>query len=114
MKAIPSIHSAAGLRVRFIEGDRGDLIALELDLPREQAVLGDVHAELRELGVEVTNVEIRAGAARVTERIQLSEQNGIPVSRERHLEIQDRVFRVFQARLNRARAKEEALQVAAG
>ncbi len=115
MAAIPSIHSATGLRVRFVDGDQGSLTVLELEIPREQEVLGDVHTQLSALGIEVTKVEVRAGIDRVIERLRIRELDGRPVSRERHLEIQDRVLGVLQARLTRPRGSPPAnLQVALG
>jgi hypothetical protein len=115
MNAMPGIQSAAGLRVRFVEGQQRNLTVLEIELPREQEMLGDVHTELRALGIEVTNIEVRANADRVIERLHIREIDGRPVSRERHLEIQDRVLGVFQVRLTRPRSgTQPAVRVAVG
>jgi hypothetical protein len=113
MDAMPGIQSAKGLRVRFVEGQDSKLTVLEIEIPREQEILGDVHAELRSLGIEVTNIELRANADRVIERLHIKEIDGSLVSRERHLEIQDRVLGVFQVRLIRPRSVAEPVLSAA-
>ena len=99
MNSCPGPRSATGLRVRFVDDTDGTLSVLEIEIPRRQEILGDVHQALFEVGVQISNVELQVHADRVVERLRLVEADGSPIFRDRHLEVQTTVLAVVQERL---------------
>ncbi len=95
----PGLRSATGLRVRFVDDSDGSLSVLEIEIPRNQAVLGDVHQALFKVGVQISNVELQVHNERIVERLRLVEHDGSPVCSDRHLEVQTTVLEVVQKRL---------------
>jgi UTP:GlnB (protein PII) uridylyltransferase len=95
----PGLRSATGLRIRFVEDSEGSLSVLEIEIPRKQDVLGEVHQALFEVGVQISNVELQVQGDRIVERLRLVESDGSPVSSDRHLEVQTTVLEVVQSRL---------------
>ncbi len=99
MAESPGLRSATGLRVRFVDDPDGSLSVLEIEIPRDQQVLGEVHQALFGVGVQITNIELHVHSERIVERLRLVEQDGSPVCRDRHLEVQTTVLEVVQKRL---------------
>jgi hypothetical protein len=99
MENRPGLRSTSGLRVRFVDGSRGGLSLLEIEVPRSQRSLVDVHQALNAMGIEFSNVEVQVGPDSVLERLGLTDRGGGPISPGRHLEIQTTVLEVMQARL---------------
>ena len=99
MNSSPGPRSATGVRVRFVDDADGTLSVLEIEIPRQQEILGDVHQALFDIGIQTSNVELQVQADRVVERLQLIEADGSPVFRDRHLEVQTIVLAVVQQRL---------------
>lgn len=99
MQNNPGVHSATGLRVRFVGGEDGALSVLELEIPRSQEVMSEVHQELSDAGVRIAGIEVQVTHDRVVERLRVTEPDGHPVSRSRHLELQTVVMGAVQRRL---------------
>jgi hypothetical protein len=99
MNENPGLRSATGLRVRFVDDSDGSLSVLEIEIPRNQEVLGDVHQALFRVGVQIVNVELQVHSERIVERLRLVEKDGSAVCRDRHLEVQTTVLEVVQKRL---------------
>lgn len=99
MRDSPGLHPAPGLRVRFVDDGDGQLCVLELEIPRSQEVLGEVHQALFRVGVHITHIALQVSDERIVERLRLNEKDGAPLGRDRHLEIQTTVLEVVQRRL---------------
>lgn len=100
MQENPGLRSATGgLRVRFIEDASGGLSTLELEIPRQQGVVSDIHQALYAIGVHISSVELHVRADAMVERLKLSERDGARLTRERYLAVQNEVMDIVQRRL---------------
>jgi len=99
MQEAEGLEGRGVLRIRFVDDDEGVLSVLELEIPRSEPVVADIHQALFAIGVHIEAVEVRVRPGSVLERLRLSERDGTRLAAERHLDVQTAVMDVVQRRL---------------
>jgi UTP:GlnB (protein PII) uridylyltransferase len=102
-----------GIRVRFVDSSDGALSVLEIENPVHRQVFSEVRGALLGIGVEVVNIEVRVDQQRMLGRFHLSECDGAPVDRERHLQIQDKILQVVLTQPEQTDGTPRGLKAAA-
>lgn len=99
MHEVEGLEGRGVVRIRFVDDDEGVLSVLELEIPRTEPVVADIHQALFSIGVHIEAVEVRVRPGSVVERLRLSERDGTRLAAERHLDVQTAVMDVVQRRL---------------
>ena len=99
MEGLPGVRSATGMRVRFLDAGDGSLSLLEIEIPSDQGVLGEVHQALLDAGFQISKVELHVHRGRIVERLRIAERDGTAIADERRLEVQSQVLDAVQLRL---------------
>jgi UTP:GlnB (protein PII) uridylyltransferase len=93
------VEGKGGFRVRFVGDDDGALTVLELEIPRTEPVVPEIHQALYDIDVHISKIEVSVRGDTVVERLHLAERDGSCLAAERHLQVQNEVMDIVQRRL---------------
>jgi hypothetical protein len=99
MQEVEGLEGRGVLRIRFVDDDEGVLSVLELEIPRTEPVVADIHQALFAIGVHSPRWRSALRGGSVLERLRLSERGRPRLAAESHLDVQTAVMDVVQRRL---------------